>query len=348
MSHPNFLLMVKGETLNLYYNKGVMILFRKYTLFIFLALIITGCKSKKVNLSGEDPVEVSDFIEFFPVTKLPYQVADSNLLRKENDSLLISYKVFTQFVPDSILIKVFGKTVKPKIYPMARIKGDETYLFAKAVAGNKRASFILGFDKKNEFVAAMPFLKLDEIAATQQASLMDARYSIYKTLSRKKTDGSVGEGKEVYVLNSGAKSFMLIMTDAVDEKVTELINPIDTLSRKQKFTADYGTGKMNLVSIRDGRKPDRLSFFIHFEKNNGQCTGELKGEAIIKSPTVAEYREGGDPCILQFNFTSSSVTIKEIDGCGSRRGLRCSFNGNYPRKKEIKAKQQKTKKPVKK
>ena len=137
---------------------------------------------------------------------------------------------------------------------------------------------------------------------------------------------------------------MLIMTDALDDKPTELSNPIDTVSKKQKYAADYGTGKMNLVSIRDGRKKDRLSFFIHFEKNNGECTGELKGEALLKSPTVAEYREGGDPCILQFKFTSSSVTVKELEGCGSRRGLRCSFDGAYPRKKEIKPKPVKAKK----
>ena len=141
---------------------------------------------------------------------------------------------------------------------------------------------------------------------------------------------------------------MLIMTDALDDKVTELTNPIDTLSRKQKFTADYGSGKMNLVSIRDGRKSDRLSFFIHFEKDQGQCTGELKGEAIIKSPTVAEYRETGDPCVMRFSFTSSSVTIKEVEGCGSRRGLRCTFDGIYPRKKDQKGKTAKSKsKPAK-
>ena len=75
---------------------------------------------------------------------------------------------------------------------------------------------------------------------------------------------AVSEGKDVYVLNSDAKNFMLIMTDALDDKVTELINPIDTFSRKQKFTADYGSGKMNLVSIRDGRKSDRLKFFYSF------------------------------------------------------------------------------------
>lgn len=307
-------------------------------MFLFLIILLAGCKSKKKSLSGDEPVEISDFIEFFPDTKLPYQVADSTLLKKENDSLLISYKVFTQFVPDSIVDLVFGKGIKPKIYPLAKNKGEETYLFVKAIAGNKRSALVLGFDKKNQFIAAMPLLSLDQKSATQQTGNMDSRYTITKMVFRKNADGTVNEGKDVYVLNSGAKSFMLIMTDAIDDKLTELINPIDTFSRKQKYTADYGTGKMNLVSFRDGRRSDRLNFFIHFEKSNGECTGELKGEAIIKSPTVAEYRQGGDPCILQFRFASSSVTIKELEGCGSRRGLRCSFDGTYSRKKETKPK----------
>lgn len=322
-----------------------MLLFRKCCLFVFFVFMMVSCKSKKPSLSGEDPVEIGDFIDFFPATKLPYQIVDSTLVRKEKDSLLISYKVFTQFVPDSILTQALGKTTKIKIYPLARIDGDETYLFAKTIAGNKRAALILGFDKKQQFIAGMPFLKQDDLAATQQSATIDSRYSIYKTILKKNANGTVSEGKDVYVLNSGSKNFMLIMTDALDDKISELTNPIDTFSRKQKYTADYGSGKMNLVSFRDGRKNDRLSFFIHFEKNNGECTGELKGEAIMKSPTLAEYREGGDPCVLQFKFSSSAVTIKEIEACGSRRGLRCSFDGTYPRKKVAKPKPAKIKTP---
>ena len=320
-----------------------MTICKRYSWLLFLVILLAACKSKKVSLAGDEPVEVGDFIDFFPDTKLPYIVADSNLLKKEKDSLLISYTVFTQFVPDTILYKIFGKNAKPKIYPMGKAKGDETYLFAKALAGDKRTALVLSFDKTNQFIAAIPLLSLDQSAATQQAGTMDNRYVITKSVYRKKADGNMSEGKEVYVLNTGAKNFMLIMTDALDDKATELTNPIDTASRKQKYTADYGTGKMNLVSIRDGRKNDRLSFFIHFEKANGECTGELKGEAIIKSPSVAEYREGGDPCILQFRFTAASVTVKELEGCGSRRGVRCSFDGVYPKKKLIKVKADKLK-----
>ena len=36
-----------------------------------------------------------------------------------------------------------------------------------------------------------------------------------------------------------ARNFMLIMTDAMDDNVTELINPIDTFPRKHKLQADY-------------------------------------------------------------------------------------------------------------
>ncbi|MEP7372433.1 MAG: hypothetical protein ABI675_03520 [Chitinophagaceae bacterium] len=316
---------------------------KKYGWLLFLVILMAACKSKKVSLSGDEPVEVGDFIDFFPDTPLPYLVADSNLLKKEKDSLLISYKIFTQFVPDTILHKIFGKNAKPKIYPMGKAKGEETYLFAKTLSADKRTALVLSFDKKNQFIAAMPLLSLDQLPATQQTGSMDSRYTFTKTVYRKNADGNISEGKDVYVLNSGAKNFTLIMTDALDDNATELTNPIDTFSRKQKNTADYGTGKMNLVSIRDGRKNDRISFFIHFEKNNGECTGELKGEAIIKSPSLAEYREGGDPCILQFRFTSASVTVKELEGCGSRRGLRCSFDGTYPRKKEIKSKSTKAK-----
>ena len=186
-------------------------------------------------------------------------------------------------------------------------------------------------------MTAMTGLRPDASAATMQSVTLDRRYSITRTMLRKNPDGSMSEGKDVYVLNNEAKNFMLIMTDALEDKPAELINPIDTLPRKHKFSADYGTGKMNLVSIRDGRKNDRISFFVHFEKNNRECTGELKGEAMIRSSGTAEYREAGDPCILKFIFTGGSVTLKE-EGCGSRRGLQCLFDGSFPKKKIIKPK----------
>lgn len=321
-----------------------MTLSRKLFAVLPLFIVLSGCKGKeKPSLAGDDPVEVADFMAFFPASRLPVEITGEMLQKKDKDSLLISYKVFTQFVPDSVLGAVFQKTT-PKLYPLGKVEGkNETYLFAKGVSGSNRAALILAFDKKNTFMDALTALRNDAVKDIQRSAVMDKRYSINIIQTRKGRDGSVTEGKDVYILNADAREFMLIMTDALEDKPTELINPIDTLARKHKLAGDYTTGKMNLVSIRDGRKSDRLNFFIHFEKNNGECTGELKGEAIIKSPTLAEYRVGGDPCVLQFRFnaSASTVSLKEIEGCGSHRALRCSFDGSYPRKKEVKPKKKK-------
>lgn len=316
-----------------------MRLFLKFLFLICLVIGLESCKGKKkISLSGEDPVEVSDFIEFFQPLNLPVQFSDSSLAKKEKDSLLISYKIFTQFVPDSVLRKVFAKGVKPKIYALGKavVPKAEQYLFVKTVNADKRAYFLLAFDEKEQFIAGMPLLRPDKQSSTSQSATLDRKYTVTQTMARKNRDGTISEGKDVYVLNVAARNFMLIMTEALEDKITELINPIDTLPRKHKWSADYANGKMNLVSVRDGRKNDRISFFIHFEKDNGACTGELKGEALIKSSNTAEYKEEGDPCRLKFIFSSNAVTLKEEEGCGSRRGLKCSFDGSFARKKYVK------------
>jgi hypothetical protein len=299
--------------------------------------VLAGCKhKKKPSLSGEDPVEVNDFIDFFPEVKLPFQFADTDLVKKDPDSLRISFKVFSEFVPDSSISRVFGKGVKPQFFPMGKVTAskEEMYLFVKAVSGERKTALTVCFNKKNEFIAMLAVMQPDQNAATQQVSGIDRNLSIYKTIRRKNSDGTTSEGKDVYILNNSAKNFMLILTDPLEDHPTELINPIDTLARKNKLSADYTAGKMNLVSIRDGSRSSRILFFIHFEKNNHECVGELKGEATMKSLTVAEYHSNGDPCVLQLSFTPSTVTIKEMEGCGSHRGVHCVFEGTFVRKKE--------------
>src|SRR5437762_5301170 len=300
--------------------KGKSCLIVIISVFIFL-----GCHhKKKVSLSGEETVSISDFIQSFAPLNLPYQIDDTAIAKKPNDTLLISHKVFSHLVPDSILNKVFGKEIKPKIYPLGRVEGPGkvTYLFIKALSADRKAAFVLCFDKKDNFITGMPVLQPDANPATEQFFIVDKRYTLSKNITRKNADGTISDGKNVYVLNEPAKSFLLIMTDALDEQTIELINPIDSFSRRNKFSGDYLRDKMNLVSIRDNKKPGRLTFFVHFEKKNN-CNGELKGEASFTAGNTAVYRSSGDPCVLQFNFTASLVTMKEMEGCGSHRGLDC-------------------------
>jgi hypothetical protein len=311
--------------------------------FIFLLLaffMIFGCKRKKPSLSGEDPVEFEDFIDSYPAVQLPFQLTDTALNKKENDSLLISSRIFSQFVSDTMLSGKFGKTGTPKIYPLAKIETDKDrkFIIAKMVLADKKAAYIIAFNNKGQFAGSMEFLRPDDDRTTRQVSSIDKQLSINKAVFRTNKDGIISDGRDVFGYSKDAGQFSLVMTDVLDENDVELINPIDTLSKKNKFSGDYLTDKKNIVSIRDGKKPGSFHFFVHLEKNSGDCTGELKGDAFFSNPNTAMYRTGGDPCVLQFLFTANSVTLKEIEGCGSRRELNCSFNGNYPRKKDLKPK----------
>ena len=313
----------------------------RYLVCLIVAIyLFMGCgNKKKPSLSGTDEVGINDFIESFELIDPPYEVVDTSLNKKEKDSLLIANKIFAQFVPDTVLTKVFGKNAKPKIYMGKRVTIEkEMYLFTKAITADKKALFVLCFDKENKFKDYLPLLVQDNDPATTQVGGLDRRLSFYKTISMRRPDGSSAEGKEAYSYNDEVGKFLLIMTDPLDDRVMEVINPIDTFARKNKFSADYLKDKMNLVSIRDDSKAGKINFFIHIDRDNGECTGELKGEANFTSANTAIYQQPGDACSIQFNFSSSSVTLKEIQACGAHRGVKCSFDGSYPRKKEAKQK----------
>lgn len=309
---------------------------RQFQLLAFtICLIVAGCaEKKKILLSGEEPVTPSDFISFFEPLSKPITLADSLLTKKYADSLSISIPILRGVLPDSVLQPFINKKEKPSFHAIGKIEvpDAEKYVLIHYASRSKRLVWVLVFDKELLFQSATSFFYPLPEKGIQQSLLIDRKFLFSVLQLRKNADASFSEGKSVYVYNEAAKQFTLIMTEALEDKVEELINPIDTLPATRKYTADYTQGKMNLVSIRDGRKPDRLTFFIHFEKRNGECTGELKGEAFWKSPTKAEYRQAGDPCVLQFVFSNGGVRIQE-QNCGSRRSAGCLFDGSFVRKK---------------
>jgi hypothetical protein len=307
-----------------------------------LAWIAVGCKDKKkVSLTGEEPVEVTDFIEFFPEVQLPFVVADSTLAKKVSDSLLISYSVFTQFVPDSTLKKDFNK-VKPKIYPLGRAKekGKETYLFAKATQGTKRVAYLVTFNNDDKYLNTLRLVGSSGNYTHVYGSL-DKKFQITTYRERKNADGENSFKRNVYIYNSASNDFTLILTEPNEELNEDVLNPIDTLSQKNKYTGDYPANKKNFISFRDGKNSSEILFFTHFEKGKGDCVGELKGTARFVSSKKAVYKEAGNPCTLEFTFSPSSVYMKEVEGCGSYRDIRCFFEGTYPKKKNKPAKKNK-------
>ena len=307
---------------------------KKWLLLFTLSVLLVACKSKKKPLADDESIKADDFIEFFDEVKLPLYLADSSLQKKSGDSA-ISYKIFDRFVPDSLCSKQFGKNLKPLIYPMTRVtvKKHETYLFVKAITTTHKVVFVLVFDNDKKYITGMPLLVAENNSPASHTAVMDSKYSITTNTQRKTADGRVIYKKASYAFINSAGAFALIVTESNDMAgKNNLINPIDTFARKNKLSGDYIQDKKNIVSIRDGKKANELLLFIHFEKNDGECKGELKGEAKIVSAGKVIYSQAGDQCILQLNFTGNKVTMKEEEGCGSHRDIKCFFEGSFIKK----------------
>lgn len=302
-------------------------------------VILSSCGGATDSSSDEATFDVNDFIALFPEKPLPYQLSEATLLRKHPDSTALAVPVFNQFVADTVLTKDFPDVTNLKLFPLARAaeKGKETYLFVKAMQGTKRIGYILAFDKKNNFLNAMTLLKPSTEKNEKAYGSLDTKFQITTYRERKLPNGEISYKRNVYIYNSGGNLFNLILTEPNEEMIEKLYNPIDTFSRKHKLAGDYLKNTENIISFRDGRKPNELLFFVHFEKDKATCNGELKGTATIAGNNVARYKANGNPCALEFTFTPNAVTMKETAGCGTYRGIKCFFEGTYPRKKIKKA-----------
>ncbi|HEY4336764.1 MAG TPA: hypothetical protein VGM89_12725 [Puia sp.] len=311
----------------------------KYLLLLVLPVMMFSCKEKKVSLAVNDEnVNISDFLEFFQPMKVPYSVTDTILRRKEPETSAINGKLFTRFVPDSIIARLFGKDQHPHLYAIGKISVTEAekYLFVKATTRDRRALYILCFDKKDHFAAARPVLYSDNETGVMGQATMDAKYTLTIQHQRKAADGQVYYHRDAYIFNGDA-GLMLILTESNESKtrVVPIYNPIDTLARKHKFSGDYAQDKRNIVAIRDGRDASRFQFFVHFEKDDGTCKGELKGEAKFIGPGVARYKAYSDPCAIEFTFIPEGLSLKELGGCGVHRDIKCFFEGYFERRKSV-------------
>jgi len=309
----------------------------KFGWVCILVTFFNFCGHKaSVDNGHPEKIEPADFLGMFHRLKLPLNFADSSLQKKTSDSPL-SYSAYNQFIPDSLMRKSFGKLTKPKLFASGRIevKDAETYLFIKAIAANKRILYLVCFDKEFKFRTGMPILLREQDSEIQYAAAIDNKYAISVSRIHQDNEGRSFYVRTVYVYDEEGV-FTLIMRESNEGKprISQIYNPIDTLSHKHKFTGDYLQDKRNFISFRDGKNNGVIRFFVHFEKDNGNCKGELKGEARFVSSNIARYIANGDPCSLEFNFTEKNVRMKELEGCGNHRDIRCYFDGVYPRNKE--------------
>ncbi|MBN8835854.1 MAG: hypothetical protein J0I09_01205 [Sphingobacteriia bacterium] len=309
----------------------------RLSLFALLILCMAGCKSKKPSLAGEDKLNIKDFTGAFAPLNLPFTAADTNLT-KIADTTIIGIDAIRQFVADSVLQNHIPNYKKVLLHPVGIIKKQkEYYLLLTGTTFKKTQLLVFVFDEKNQFIVSKQLLTDDNKNDAYHRFVSINKEPTF-LISKEKTD----ENKQLrftrvgWVYSSNGKKFMVVINDGnEDPKKEVVINPIDTLPKKNKWSGNYIKDSKNFISIRDGRDANNYIFFIHFEKKEGNCSGELKGNLKLKDATNAIYAEGGDPCVINFTISGNEIVVKEKGSCGNRRGLDCLFDDSYTKKKEV-------------
>src|SRR5712675_2473798 len=110
----------------------------KFGLVCSFLLVLNACGHKSADGSGPlQKIEPDDFVAMFHTLTLPVNLTDSALQRKSTDSPL-AWTAFSQFIPDSLIHKNFGKSLRPRLFASGKleVKDAETYLFIKALSSS--------------------------------------------------------------------------------------------------------------------------------------------------------------------------------------------------------------------
>jgi hypothetical protein len=308
-------------------------------LLILLALI--GCAETKTDLSGNTPLKINDFNAAFKNIDLPIRINDTNLVAF-TDTVEIGRKALAQFLPDSVVDAIAPKLLKnASIFTVGKIeKETEYYLLLNNKDAKKQTVSVITFSKKNVFLGYQILTQFD---LTQKGSQFYGKTLLINKeptflIEENKLDPEQGLTHEKKGWAYTEQGFRLIYLDAnIKPAQKAILNPIDTLPTLNTFSGDYARDKKNFISLRDFGDANKYQFFLHFEKKEGSCVGELKG-LLNFNKNQATYSEKGDPCTIQFTITGNIIKIKEDGNCGNHRNMTCYFNDSYDKKRKPKSK----------
>jgi len=308
---------------------------RRVLLLPYIVLIIASCKNPKPDYAGVNKMNADDFLKAFQPLKLPVTVTDTSL-DKFSDSVIISREVFAQFIPDSVT-NVFinnGKT-ESIIHPAGIIhKKENDFLLVTFSSAQKMELKVFVLDDKHKFLASFPLISnVENDKYNHSISITDEPTFILKQ-EKISTDNKSLYSRTGFAFNAATNSFNDVLHDSNEDTLrnNEIVNPIDTLLKTNKFSGDYSADAKNFISVRDGKSAEAYVFYIHFEKNNGGCVGELKGEMRMTNNKEAVFTENGAPCVINFKFSNNSIKIKEQGNCGNHRGITCPFDFTFKKK----------------
>lgn len=298
--------------------------------------ILAGCKSKQTHKAGDRPVTFADFRTLFPERQVPYKLsADSLRQQRPADSLALKPDVLKQFLTDTLAGTDFPKPAAVRYFPLAHLEGANLHYFVVLAADRATSAAYLCFtDPKGKYLNRALVASKSTGSSQGMSFNLDSRHLI-KISTEKELGPSRTALKEDFYTAGADGKLTLIMTNSNEPTTAgQIFNPIDTLPRKHKYSADYTSGDMSIVSIRDGQDPKTFQFFITFSKDNGACKGELTGTGHFTGSNKGEYKDKESSCGISFQFSSSRVNIREIGGCGAYRGIKCFFEGSFTKKKK--------------
>ena len=302
-------------------------------------LLAAGCRNSTADLSGDEKISAADFIKAFPEINLPVSIADTGL-KNFGDTALISRTVFTEFIPDTALNKFSDIANKQLVIHAAGIihKKERDYLLATFSLSGKIKLAVFVLDNKHKFLTSFLLLNNSNNDKYNYSVSITQEPAFIRKREKFTADNKSLYSRNGFAFNASSNSFAEVLHDSNEdtERNNEIINPIDTLPSTNKYSADYVADKKNFISVRDGKSAVTYSFFIHFEKNNGDCVGELKGMMALTDEKNAVFTESGDPCIINFKFTKNTIKIKEQGNCGNHRGITCPFDFTFKKKNPIK------------
>ena len=309
--------------------------------YILLCCLILACADKKPDLTGNTPLTINDFNKVFKAVSLPVSISDSNINRF-TDTLIIGRKALAQFVPDSVVEDIIGiKDNKALLHPIIRIEKEEEYYLLLNVSHPKKQEIaVVVFSKKNIFLDYKVITEFNE--ENQSSKMYGKNLNINREPSFLVEENKLAEDNTLTYEKKGwaytDSSFRLIYFDSNKKPETKkILNPLDTMSMNYTFSGDYARDKKNFISLRDFGNANKYQFFLHFEKKDGTCVGELKG-LLNFNKNQATFSEKGDPCTIQFTITGNVIKIKEDGNCGNHRNMTCYFNDSYDKKRKPKIK----------
>jgi len=309
-------------------------------LFFVLCLffLFSACKQSPPKSISDEGLAAGEFLDIAATQHLPVTFTQKDLLNYKKDSTQVHVASFKTYLPDSVFTSIIGDKamVKLRVLGKVHLNDQSTYLFIHVLTGNKKQIVVIYFDPQSKYLGHLVLLDSKKNkSGINYSSKVDAKFNISLIKEENIAGGELRTEEQIFYFDASGLPIMAVTNSSDDLSNVILGNPIDSLPRKHKYSGDYSTDKKNLVSIRDGRTDKSIYFFIHFSKRQGNCVGELKGEADWANKNLAVFRDTKSPCVLELRFDNRQVTIREINGCGSYRDIKCTYEGKYPKVKKM-------------